>query len=420
MSAAGRTPGLLASVERRTGVTAPGLALVAGAVLAVVAGRAADNRTLVLLGYGAVLAVAAGWVLGRRQITVEAARSDLPTRLREGQTVTAEISVTARRRTGALVLEEEVAAAMGRPVRVPLAVLDTGAVAAHTYTLTPRRRGVHRIGPLVAEWTDPFGLTRRRTELLPAETVIVHPRVEPVHDRVLSREWEDPPLRPPVAKPWPTGFELHGLRDYVPGDDPRRIVWRATARTLDGEGGGRYLVREAEQGITDRVHVWLDTDDAELEGSAGEETFELAVRTVASLAVHHLDAGFAVSIDACGGPLVDAARGPQARIPILDSLAAVAPGPATLADALARLMAVQRRATHNVVVATTLTQGAATRLRLLRDGGASLLLVLAIGAGADPLSIHRAASVGCTTVEVRTGTALDRLFRRGLETGTRR
>ena len=416
----GRAAGLFALVERRTGITSSGLAVIAAGLAGAVVGRALSSRAMVLLSYGALLAVVAGWVLGRRKIEVEAIRSDLPSRLREGQSVRAEITVTARRRLGALVLEEVLPDALGRPVRVPVPVLQAGSAIQHAYALGARRRGVYDIGPLVAEWTDPFGLTRRREQLAGPTRVIVHPGTEGVHDRVLSREWEDPPLRPPVSKPWPTGFELHGLRDYVSGDDPRRIVWRATARTLDGEGGGRYLVREAEQGITDRVHVWLDNDRSELDGSAGADAFELAVRTAASLGVHHLEAGFAVSLDTCGERLAEGLRGPAARIPLLDALAAVSLSTEPLADAMGRLLATQRRTTHNVVITPYLSQAAATRLRLLRERGASLLLVLVIGAEADPIAVHRAASVGCSTVEVKTGAALDRLFRRGLEVGSRR
>lgn len=416
--ATARGSGMLAVVERATGVTSAGLALLLAGGIGVGLGRVLASRAMVLIAYGAILAVGAGWVLGRRSIDVEAARSNLPSRMREGQAVTAEVVVMARRRVGALVLEEVLPESMGRPVRVPVAVLPAGDAIAHAYTVTARRRGVLAIGPLVAEWTDPFGLTRRREVLAPPTDVIVHPATEAVHDRILSREWEDPPLRPPVAKPWPTGFELHGLRDYVPGDDPRRIVWRASARTLDGEGGGRYLVREAEQGITDRVHLWLDTDRAEMDASG--EAFELAVKTAASLGVHHLGSGFAVSLDVCSRQVAEGLRGPQARIPLLDALAAVAPESDSLAGALARLLALQGRTTHNVVITQSLTQAAATRLRLLRERGTSLLLVLVLGLEADPLSMHRAASVGCSTVEVKTGAALDRLFARGLEVGSRR
>lgn len=415
-----RGAGLLARVEAVTGLTAAGLAVVVAGGAGAVLGRMVASRAMVLLAYGALLAVGAGWALGRRRIEVDASRSALPSRMREGQAVQAEVTVIARRRVGALVLEEVLPDALGRSVRVPVPVLPAGEAVVHGYAMGARRRGVFDVGPLVAEWTDPFGLTRRRVTLAPPARVIVHPSTEGVHDRILSREWEDPPLRPPVSKPWPTGFELHGLRDYVPGDDPRRIVWRATARTLDGEGGGRYLVREAEQGITDRVHIWLDTDRSELEGPAGAAAFELAVRTAASLGAHHLEAGFAVSLDTPSGPLVSSVRGPSARIPLLDALAAVGMGKEPLAGALARLLATQRRTTHNVVITPHLSQEGATRLRLLRERGASLLLVLVAGADADPVSVHRAASVGCAIVEVRPGAALDRLFRRGLEVGSRR
>ena len=40
-----------------------------------------------------------------------------------------------------------------------------------------------------------------------AEEVIVHPSTENVQDRPLTRQWEDPPIRPPRSKPWPSGFD---------------------------------------------------------------------------------------------------------------------------------------------------------------------------------------------------------------------
>ena len=124
-----------------------------------------------------------------------------------------------------------------------------------------------------------------------------------------SREWEDPPIRPPVSQPWPTGFEFYGMRDYVDGDDPRRIVWRKTAQMLDEHGNGRYLVRESEQGITDRVNLFLDTDAEFHSPGDPSETFELAVRVAASLGARHLNDGFSVSVDVNSARLVDPPAG---------------------------------------------------------------------------------------------------------------
>jgi uncharacterized protein (DUF58 family) len=66
---------------------------------------------------------------------------------------------------------------------------------------------------------------------------------------------------PPVAGTAPPGDgsrqagddDFGGLRDYWPGDSPRRIAWRSYART------GTLLVREYRGGL-DLEPVWLDWD----------------------------------------------------------------------------------------------------------------------------------------------------------------
>jgi uncharacterized protein (DUF58 family) len=244
--------------------------------------------------------------------------------------------------------------------------------------------------------------------------LVVHPAIEPVGDRVVSREWEDPPIRPPVSKPWPTGFEFYGLRDYTSGDDPRRIVWRATARTADATGWPeRYLVREAEQGITDRVNLFLDTDASSHSPGAVSETFEAGVAAVASLGVVHLRDGFSVNLDVNTGRLAVGFRGAERRIPLLDTLAAVAREPVPFERAVGRLLLMEPgRAAHNVVVTPHLDQRTAAVLRLLRERGKSLLLVHVLWDGTDFASVHRAGSLGCNVVEVRAGVPLDRQFRR--------
>src|SRR5256885_15462607 len=88
------------------------------------------------------------------------------------------------------------------------------------------------------------------------------------------------------------------MREYGPGDDLRRIVWRASART------GKVMVREAEQGITDHITILLDTDRGahSRDGEGLSESFETGVRAVASLGVRHLRGGHGGKGGAKGGP----------------------------------------------------------------------------------------------------------------------
>jgi uncharacterized protein (DUF58 family) len=250
---------------------------------------------------------------------------------------------------------------------------------------------------------------------------VVHPSIEPVHDRVISREWEDPPVRPPVSKPWPTGFEFYGMRDYVNGDDPRRIVWRKTAQSLDLETGeGRYLVRESEQGITDRVTIVLDTDAEHHSPGEVSETLEMAVRAAASLGKQHLDDGFSVSLEVNSKRMAADLRGKRSQIPLFDELARVEREKAPLAGVLDRLLAGGRRNSHFVVITPHLERAVATRLRLLLQRQVSMLLVLALWEDTDPLVIHNAGAVGCNVVELTPKVAMDRAFLRGVKMGARR
>lgn len=406
--------GVLGWIERRLGLTPAGVAVSLGATASIWLAVTLGSRALMLLAYGALLTVGLAWVLGRRTLDVVATRSDLPSRVRQGQTVDVTLQLTARSRLATLVIEESLPAAVGEPRRVAVPLLAAGRTLEHSYRLLPRRRGAYDVGPLLAEWSDPFGLTRRRRTLLDATPILVHPAVERVADRVSSRAWEDPPIRPPVSKPWPTGFEFYGMRDYVFGDDPRRIVWRATARTLDLDtGDGRYLVREAEQGITDLVKVFLDTDVRSHDAGDPSESFETLVRAAASIGVHHLEEGFALSVDTNAALVEPYLRGRRSQVRLLDRLAAMEPEQARLSGALDRLLVGGNGgSTHNVVLTPHLDADTTTRLRLLLDRGRSILLVLLVGDDPDPVVLHRAGSLGCPLVELRPNTPFGPAFRR--------
>jgi uncharacterized protein (DUF58 family) len=207
-----------------------------------------------------------------------------------------------------------------------------------------------------------------------------------------------------VSRPWPTGFEFYGMRDYIDGDDPRRIVWRALAQY------DRYLVREAEQGITDRVNIYLDSDAEFHTPGHPSESFEAAVNIAGSLGVKHLADGFSVCLDVNSGRLATNLRGSGKRIGFLDELAAVKTEKEPLQGALDRLFSDPQRNAHNILITPHLTQQSAARLRLLLQRGGSLILVLVINDDTDPMTLHRAGGLRCNVVEAAPHAPLQAVF----------
>lgn len=209
-------------------VSGTGRAVLVLAAVAWGAAAAAHSPALAVLAAGllGVVAVAVAWLVvpGVPAVVLEVRP---PLVVRDGA---AHLSVSARnrcrfRRTPALI-GEVVAGRERIALRVP--PLGPGAVHTDTLPVATDQRGVFAIGPLEAAQVDPFGVARRVLVLGGTSTLWVHPR------RRL--------LRPAVSLAGvgaarvslvPGMEEFHSLRPYQRGDDPRRIHWRSTARTLE-------------------------------------------------------------------------------------------------------------------------------------------------------------------------------------------
>jgi uncharacterized protein (DUF58 family) len=400
--------GFAALVERFTGLTAGGAVVLVISVLGFLFARALGGQALFLLVYAGIVLVIAAVVTSRRKRRLDAERSTLPTRMRVGQAANVEVTVHAPRKLRAFVLEEHVPSLLSDPVRVPVASVGGEQEFAHTYTVRPTLRGVYQLGPLAAEWTDPFGLARHQQVLTDPIDVIVHPSTDAIFDRPLTRMWEDPPFRPPVSKPWPQGFEFYGMRDYIPGDDPRRIVWTAAART------GRYLVRESEQGITDRITLVIDNQGSAHSPGYPSETFELAVRAVASLGTYHIKQGYAVRLISNDSVVAPELRGGKARIALLDELARLELSDATPQQAIERVVTERRGDTHMCLVSTQFTTRTAARIRLLTEKGMSLVVALVKWDESDPNAPRRAREIGAQVVQISPGQQLEAPFAHAL------
>jgi len=106
------------------------------------------------------------------------------------------------------------------------------------YTIRPKVRGRRIWGRAAALVRSPLGLLRRSVESSVESVMLVQPETA----RYLRAEALDPKrvlatlgVRP--SRKRGDGLEFDSLRDYVIGDEPRRIDWRATARR------GRPIVR---------------------------------------------------------------------------------------------------------------------------------------------------------------------------------
>jgi uncharacterized protein (DUF58 family) len=138
------------------------------------------------------------------------------------------------------------------PLRRRLEVRGPGVVA-WTWSLTPWRRGEHRMAPLSARVLGPWKLAWAQRDLLPGQTVRVFPQVrwEGHVGQLLAlaqrRRMGQIPLRMHGV-----GTEPYALREYLPGDPIGKIHWKATARH------GRPVSREDTWERSARLVILLD------------------------------------------------------------------------------------------------------------------------------------------------------------------
>ncbi len=156
-------------------------------------------------------------------------------------------------------------------------------------------RGKHVLGPLTIELTDPLGLERVGEQLGEPAVVLVRPRI-PALPSLFSSAGSRELGAAHGGLRRPTGFEIHAVRDYVPGEPLRTVHWPTTARR------GRLMVKELEDAAREDVAIVLDQDAAGVAGPPRGNSFDAAVRAAGALALAHLRTGRRVVIVGSGAP----------------------------------------------------------------------------------------------------------------------
>ncbi len=242
--------------------------LVAGVALAVTTLWTRATELAVLAVPAVALPLLAWlWVLVPFRVTVR--RWIEPATVQRGESCVGVLAVTnvRSRRSPAL---EVVDRRAGLEVALAIPRLAAGETIPTTYPLPTDRRGVFPLGPLTARRGDAFGLARATDDLGGRATFTVHPRSHfldalPGGVRAsLDGSSQQIPFGSSV---------FHGLREYVIGDDHRKIHWLSSART------GRPQVRVYRDSSIPTLTVLLDNRAA----GYSEDRFEDAVEVVASV-----------------------------------------------------------------------------------------------------------------------------------------
>lgn len=121
------------------------------------------------------------------------------------------------------------------------------------YRLRCRARGIHAFGPARLRTSDVFGLATREEAMAGEQLLLVYPEIVALDDLGISPA--DPfgdarSHRLVLEDP----LEVAGIRPYVAGDPPRRLHWRASARS------GTLLSRCFERTADPVVAVFIDVN----------------------------------------------------------------------------------------------------------------------------------------------------------------
>ena len=215
----------------------------------------------------------------------------------------------------------------------------------------PRGRYVFEEARALIE--DPFGLASARVPLEAPGALLVRPRPAAV-ERLFSDEGPTRAGGSRLAVRRPTGFDVHGVREWGEGESLRHVHWRSTAKR------GRLMVKELEDAPRDEVAVLLD---ARAETVVGE-SFDVGARVAASIlraqVAQHRDARLYVNgarpeshpVRSLGGDWEAA----------LDALAAAEPDGRAPVEALLRDDAPASKSLELVVITSAVTRGLVERL----------------------------------------------------------
>jgi uncharacterized protein (DUF58 family) len=283
------------------GVTARGSGLLAGAAGLLFLGFRFGYPDLALLGAIAVVAFGCGVVFALWRPRLGVDRVADPDRVARGEPARMTLTVrnTCRLRAANLIATDRCG---GASVPVPLLRLRPGRDTTVDYPVPTSRRGVVPIGPLRVTRGDPLALITLSRTYGGATAVWVHPRIHLLRavPAGISRSLDGRIDKVPHGT-----ITFDSLREYVVGDELRRVHWRSSAKV------GELMVREQLDTSEPTIVVLLDDRAAAhpevRDGVADsfEAACEAAASIVAAAVREDLPVGLHLVTTVATGPYLD-------------------------------------------------------------------------------------------------------------------
>ncbi len=299
--------------------TRQGWTVAAAAVAALVIGRVFAIVELFVVGAALGLAVGIAVLVVRfRRPQLAIGRWIHPTVLTVGDTGRVDLLIENRgkRRSPPADLTEPVGP--NSTAQMSIASLPSGSRVTAGYRVPAVRRGVLVVGPTVLRRRDLLGLAAESRLAAGATEITVAPQtfelpMPSLGSGVLGRHL--------LALSQRIGpGEFHSLRDYVTGDEPRAIHWKASARSEE------LKVRQHEAQGVRRCIIVLDRDGDAYPAPvtlADADVFERAIVAAASLVLSADRVGLTTRFVTGGVDL----RGPDVGIHALEVLSPIQLGP---------------------------------------------------------------------------------------------
>jgi len=240
-------------------------------------------------------------------------RDFTPPTVETSSTATVRLAVA---RTGSsntpVIMQEQLPPRFGEPpaFRFP-ARSASGGTSRYEYHLRSGRRGQFKIGPVTAEFCDPFGLSLHRHTIDDGELLTVTPAAVELPATGLAGARGNDGVTATRIRANPSDDDVM-TREYRHGDPMRRVHWAATAHH------GELMVRQEESVTTPEATIIMDhryssfatgpgsrfpaghDDSFELLSS---DSFEWAVTAAMSISAHLAERNYSLRfLDASGNP----------------------------------------------------------------------------------------------------------------------